>query len=761
MKISLLIIMLFLLNAHFAFADEKEIKSLHLGILSYRPKEITLAQWLPLANEIEKNLSGYHVEIEALNYQELDKAAKENKFDFIFTNPEHYILLKNKIGVNAIATLITLEKGHPLTHFAGVIFTRADRTDIQTLSNLNNKVIASPGEQSLGGYLMERWELEKKNIKPKSYLFTGMPQDLAVDEVLLGNVDAGFVRSGLLEKLEKSGKIQLGENATIRVLEPHLLSESMPVLHSTEHYPEWAFSAKKGISPEISRPVSLTLLNIKSDSNVAKAAGIAGFNSPADYTPVEVLMLRLRAHPDELKYFDLTDVFFRYKTDVAIGLMIGFLTLLFIVSLIVINRKLKRTETKLYESSAEIFLLLNSMAEGAYGVDNQGFCRFVNQSFLKILGYENADEIIGKHIHELIHHSHNDGTPYPSTECQMYNAYRLHKNIHVSDEVFWRKNGTPVSGVLTGAIATFIDITERQRIERELAESKTRLQAIIDSSPECIQLVDSHGKLLDINAAGLAMIEVDSVNEMASCSILDFMLPEYHEKAQALHRRVIAGEILQMEFEIIGRKGTRRWMETHAVPMLDNGEIVRLSITRDVTERKKAEKEIQQLAYYDSLTNLPNRRKLLERLNFSIQLNHRENKEFAVFMMDLDKFKAVNDSLGHAAGDDLLKQVAIRIKERLRGSDMVARLGGDEFVIVLENCVMRDDAAKVATNIIDDLTHPFELTEGDKVQIGASIGVAFYPQNGTTPEMLLDNADTALYQAKDNGRGCFAYYFTP
>jgi diguanylate cyclase (GGDEF)-like protein/PAS domain S-box-containing protein len=480
-------------------------------------------------------------------------------------------------------------------------------------------------------------------------------------------------------------------------------------------------------------------------------------------------MLRLRAHPDELKYFDLSDVIFRYKTNVVVGSVIGFLTLVFMTFLIAINRKLKKTKFQLSESHAEVFLLLNSMAEGAYGVDNEGFCRFVNQAFLKILGYENAAEIVGKHIHELIHHSHANGTPYPSTECQMYNAYRLHKNIHVSNEVFWRKDGTPVpveywsqpivaNGILTGAIATFIDITERLKIEKELSESRTRLQTIIESSPECIQIVSKDGDLLDINSAGLEMVEVESRNQIASCSMMDFIVPEYREKAEELHRRVIAGETLKMEFEIIGFKGTHRWMETHAVPMFDNGEIVRLSITRDITERKKAEKEIKQLAYFDALTGLPNRRKLLDRLNYSIQINFRENKNFAVFMMDLDKFKSVNDTLGHAAGDELLKQVAVRITNRLRGSDMVARLGGDEFVIVLESCFLPHDAAKVASHLIDDLTVPFELSEKNVVQISASIGICFYPQHGNTPEKLMDNADMALYEAKNNGRSCFAYF---
>ncbi len=769
MKILFLTTALFLSSANTIFADETEIKTLHFGVLSYRPKEIMTAQWLPLAKELEKNLSGYHVELETLNYQELDSAAKENKLDFILTNPEHYILLKNRNNINAIATMIALEEGHPLTQFAGVIFTRADRTDIQTLADLNNKIIASPGEQSLGGYLMQRWELEKNSVSAKRYFFTGMPHDKTVEEVLAGNADAGFVRSGLLEKLERAGKIRLSENPTIRVLEPHPISDEMPILHSTDHYPEWAFSVKKDISPDISRRVSLALLNIKSESELAKNVGIAGFNTPADYTSVEVLMLRLRAHPDELKYFDLSDIFFHYKANIAVGIAIALLTLSFIASLIVVNRKLKKAESKLHESHAEIFLLLNSMAEGAYGVDNQGFCRFVNQSFLKILGYDSADEIIGQHIHELIHHSHADGTFYPSTECQMYNAYRLHKNIHVTNEVFWRKDGVAIpveywsqpivaNGVFMGAIATFMDITEREKIARELSESKSRLQTIIDSSPECIQIVNKDGKLLDINTAGLAMVDAESREDMASCSIMDFVNPEYHAKALELHRRVIGGEILKMEFEITGLKGTHRWMESHSVPMSDKGEIVRLSITRDITERKKSEKEIKQLAYFDALTGLPNRRKLLDRLNYSIQMNRRENKNFAVFMMDLDKFKAVNDTLGHASGDELLKQVAIRITNRLRGSDMVARLGGDEFVIVLESCFVPDDAAKVATHLINDLTIPFELPDGHIVHIGASVGISFYPQHGLTPEKLIDNADIALYKAKDNGRGCFAYF---
>jgi diguanylate cyclase (GGDEF)-like protein/PAS domain S-box-containing protein len=632
------------LNFHPTFADD----SIHFrfGVLSFRPEEVTKEQWLPLAKEIEHALPGHTVELLPLSYSDLDAAAKAKQLDFILTNPEHYILLKNSMGMNAIATLITLEQGIPSAQFAGVIFTRADRTDIQTLTDLNGKKIASATELSLGGYLMQRWELEKNSIMAKDYFFTGMPQDKVIDAILNQQADAGFVRSGLLESLARAGKIHLGENPSVKVLNSHPLSDGIPVLHSTDHYPEWTFGVAPHLDVEISRKISLVLLNIQADSKVAKSAGIAGFTSPADYTPIEILMLRLRSHPNELKYFNFSDVVWRYREFVVIGIAGALLVLVLIIFLTRTNRQLKKTETNLHESYAEKMLLLNSMAEGAYGVDNNGLCRFVNDAFLKILGYGSANEVLGQHIHELIHHSYPDGKPYPHEECRMYKAYREHQNTHVTDEVFWRKDGVAVAveywsqpivanGVVTGAIATFMDITER----------------------------------------------------------------------------------------------------------------------------RKNEALIQKLAFFDSLTGLPNRQKLLDRLKYEISISHREGKKFAVFMMDLDKFKAVNDTLGHAAGDDLLKQVAKRVTDCLRDSDMVARLGGDEFVIILESLKDLNVASQVASKVIDKLTVPFELSQGDVVQIGASIGISFYPEHGNISEKLLDHADAALYQAKDNGRGCFAYYY--
>jgi len=178
----------------------------------------------------------------------------------------------------------------------------------------------------------------------------------------------------------------------------------------------------------------------------------------------------------------------------------------------------------------------------------------------------------------------------------------------------------------------------------------------------------------------------------------------------------------------------------------------------DITERKAAEEQIKQLAFFDPLTQLPNRRLLQERLKHGIDVERRDGKQLALLMLDLDRFKAVNDSLGHLAGDELLLQVAARITTRLRDVDMVARMGGDEFIVLLEDIAHPEDAARVAEDIIADLSKVFCVVPGEEVQIGASIGISLYPQHGDSPALLMDHADAALYQAKDAGRGCFAYF---
>lgn len=299
---------------------------------------------------------------------------------------------------------------------------------------------------------------------------------------------------------------------------------------------------------------------------------------------------------------------------------------------------------------------------------------------------------------------------------------------------------------------------ERKKIQEALENSQKHLSAIIDNEPECVKLVNPSGQLVEMNPAGLAMLEANSLEEAQNSSLIDYLLPEWRNDFIALHRRVMSGESGILEFEIQGLKGTRRWLETHATPLRDgDGNITMLlGITRDTTDRKHNEERIQYLASYDSLTGLPNRRKLDEYLLSTLSLSKRHGTTFAIMFLDLDHFKDINDTLGHKVGDQLLIESSSRLHSMLREEDMISRLGGDEFIVLLPNIEMYG-AEKVAQKLLEIVKNPFFI-EPHELSISASIGIAMYPNDGEDFESLYKNADTAMYRAKQNGRNGYCFF---
>lgn len=207
-----------------------------------------------------------------------------------------------------------------------------------------------------------------------------------------------------------------------------------------------------------------------------------------------------------------------------------------------------------------------------------------------------------------------------------------------------------------------------------------------------------------------------------------------------------------MEYEL---KDTRV-IETYVVNIKDVGLIWRF---RDVSEKRKQEELIRYQAYHDDLTNLPNRSLFNDRLTHALKKRVRDRDKLAIFYMDLDGFKTINDSLGHAVGDGLLMQVSKRLVDTLRDDDTVARLGGDEFVVLLEDVTSHADVVRLAERVLQVIQKPFYL-EGQELYISTSIGVAVYPDDGDNEELLVRNADIAMYKAKDQGRNCFHFYTT-
>ncbi|WP_059287519.1 putative bifunctional diguanylate cyclase/phosphodiesterase, partial [Aquitalea magnusonii] len=310
------------------------------------------------------------------------------------------------------------------------------------------------------------------------------------------------------------------------------------------------------------------------------------------------------------------------------------------------------------------------------------------------------------------------------------------------------------------ALDSFQREQERQAANTALQLSEQRLRTIIETEPECIKVVGSAGQLLEMNRAGMAMLQADSLQQIQQLGLMHFVLPEYHAAFMQLHQQVMSGQSATLEFEICGLHGQRRWLETHAAPMRDEGGSISmlLAITRDITLRKQNEQHIRYLAHYDVLTGLPNRVMLEEQAERILQQAARQQQAQALIFLDLDHFKDINDSLGHSVGDALLVQLAARLRRVLPDGALVSRLGGDEFVLLLPD----SDAAlaeALARQLLDDIARPYQVAPYD-LNVSASIGIALYPQDGRDLETLSRRADAAMYLAKKAGRSCFRFYTT-
>jgi diguanylate cyclase (GGDEF)-like protein/PAS domain S-box-containing protein len=430
----------------------------------------------------------------------------------------------------------------------------------------------------------------------------------------------------------------------------------------------------------------------------------------------------------------------------------------------------KEAERALAELSRWHEQILNSAGEGILGLSREGRHVFANPAAAHMLGFERGAEIIGQKSHPLWHHTHSDGRPFPVEECPILDSLHDGKVRQVDDEVFWRKDGSSFPAAYTstpmfegerivGAVVVFEDITERKRAEEALRESQTRLRAVIENEPECVKLLDRDGRVLEMNPAGLAMLEADT-SQVVGRPLSDLVLPEYRAAFEALTARVFQSESGMLEFEAEGLGGRRLWLETHAVPLRGaQGEILALlAVTRDITERKRIEEKLEHDALHDGLTGLPNRVLFMDRLNQCLERTKRkQDYTFAVLFLDLDRFKVVNDSLGHLVGDQLLVDIARRLERCVRPVDTVARLGGDEFGLLLDDTADPSDATRVVERIERALAKPFRH-EGQEVFSSASIGIAVSSMGYQRPEDLMRDADTAMYRAKFGGKSRFQVF---
>jgi diguanylate cyclase (GGDEF)-like protein len=306
-------------------------------------------------------------------------------------------------------------------------------------------------------------------------------------------------------------------------------------------------------------------------------------------------------------------------------------------------------------------------------------------------------------------------------------------------------------------------ILRAQDTLRSLKVSEQKNRALLQALPDTIYIVDGNGILLEhITGAELA----------APASLVGRTLEEVipADAARAARQSMVAPvdvkSVTTCDFEV-GQGAERRCFETRLRPQSDGTLVV---VTRDITERRRAESRIRYLAYFDTLTGLPNRQLLVRDMSRAIRAAQKSGSLIALLYLDLDRFKRINDNLGHSVGDALLKAVARRLHQSIRPTDMVtpvsgragsrgsvARLGGDEFVVLVTDLAEEGQATLVADRIRDALAEPFECG-GHRFVVTPSIGIALYPKDGSDIEDLLVKADMAMYKAKDQGRNGHAFY---
>ncbi len=299
-------------------------------------------------------------------------------------------------------------------------------------------------------------------------------------------------------------------------------------------------------------------------------------------------------------------------------------------------------------------------------------------------------------------------------------------------------------------------------VSRNRTEERNRLAAkVFANTQEAILITDRHNKIIDVNPA-FSHITLYSRQE-ALGQDPGFVKSDRHDRGFYSHMWLSLLKKGNWQGEIWDRRkdGTfyPKWLTIDTIRD-DKGEISHcIGIFNDISERKLAEDQLRQMAMTDTLTGLPNRNHFLPVLEQAVKNASRNNRPLALLMFDLDRFKKVNDTLGHPAGDLLLQQVAQRVRSCLRQSDMVARLGGDEFAVIAEQQAGWRETANIAQKIVDQLAKPFDLS-GEQARIAASVGIAFYPTDAADDRELLRKADTASYHAKQRGGNSF-HFFSP
>lgn len=313
------------------------------------------------------------------------------------------------------------------------------------------------------------------------------------------------------------------------------------------------------------------------------------------------------------------------------------------------------------------------------------------------------------------------------------------------------------NGVVSEIVGTVHDFSEFRDVQKQLKANEERYQSLINYSQEYIITLDKHGNIQHMNPKTIELFETEEIR-FRNKNIIEAIDDERRPVVQNYLDKALHGEVQIFDFEV-NKEGNRKFFNVTIVPIIIDNEIDgAYVIGKDITDEKMVQERNAFLAHHDELTGLPNRRWMEQKIQESLKSKNGNVYDLAVLSLDLDRFKSINDSLGHFAGDELLQQIARRLQYNIYNDKIhVARMGGDEFMILCQNVETKDEAIKIAQNILENLKTPFYI-QGFELLVTASIGIVVYPPSDTNITQLMKNVDIALYKAKELGRNMYQVY---
>jgi two-component system sensor histidine kinase TtrS len=486
-----------------------------IGVLSHRGAEAALSMWRPTADYLTSTIPPYSFTVVPLGFQEIGPAVERGEVDFVLVNSSIYVTLEARFGVSRIATLRNRGLQGGQTVFGGVIFCRADRSDINTIGDLKGKSFLAVDETSLGGWQVAWRELKESGLDPYrdfgGLRFTGSTHDDVVYAIRDRKADAGTVRSDTLESLAAAGKIELG---SFRILNQRR-DEGFPFLLSTRLYPEWPLAMCKRTNRELAEQVAIALFNLPPESPAAKAGQNLGWTIALDYQPVHELMRELRLGPyKDYGKITLADVLRLYWYWIALAVVALVVMLILTLRVIRLNTRLthakqlleeahsgleqevlartdelRRANEELRKSEKYLRDVTATLGEGIFVLDLSGKLTFMNPAAERLLGWSES-ELLQKEIHLIVHNRGNEGGVMRSEDCRIRNVTEIGRPYCSEGEFFAKKDGTvfPVSvnsaplmedGQVVASVTVFIDISERKRLDQEREKLVAELQAAL------------------------------------------------------------------------------------------------------------------------------------------------------------------------------------------------------------------------------------------------------------------------------------------